>query len=608
MADYECVILGRVLMDIIARPIDGLPTFGEAVAVEDAAVCPGGSAANTALGMASLGIPVLLVTAVGNDLLGQELIRRIELDNIATDVVRRSDQPTSFCFVAISSGGSPKYFYNLGADTLLDRIEINKKLDVALNKPFARSLHLGGINLVDGLIGEELNSALSPISDRFGQIVISGDTSKVLDGAERNTVALHNFELLFTTAEEGAALTGAHTISGIGEGLLEFGTDVVVLKLGHRGAFVFSKAHSSASSVATVKLDCEVNSNGAGDVFAAAFISQWLKQYPKKRPRDLGKQELLELANYATLCAVEFISRSDLGRVARISEHDVEASTEWRRPDIDTLILPIQTCFETSDYNRNALDDATISSRYQEKVIEHIRNVCGSPENVVDFCCGGAWLPIRLADAGSIRRLSLFDKFEHQIKIANSNIDTHLSPSRHPPGLVVQRRDILSWQDPDKFDLGIVSFAIHLFGRSEKRKIASVAREALTDKGHLVVLTFSPDGVNGTLLHQYIDGFNDIDQARYIPIDDLLDIFAHEGFVLESRSDIEYEREYSSVADFMKFLRSKPFSTFYLLEEEIGSDGLDQALDRCESSLQERFGAGAVNNGGRVTLLILRNG
>jgi len=135
-----------------------------------------------------------------------------------------------------------------------------------------------------------------------------------------------------------------------------------------------------------------------------------------------------------------------------------------------------------------------------------------------------------------------------------------------------------------------------------------VAREALTDKGHLVVLTFSPDGVNGTLLHQYIDGFNDIDQARYIPIDDLLDIFAHEGFVLESRSDIEYEREYSSVADFMKFLRSKPFSTFYLLEEEIGSDGLDQALDRCESSLQERFGAGAVNNGGRVTLLILRNG
>ena len=69
------VCAGILVADIFVPPLERLPQAGELVVTDDFLVQPGGCAANTAISLVKLGVPVSVAGKVGSDLFGDAVER-----------------------------------------------------------------------------------------------------------------------------------------------------------------------------------------------------------------------------------------------------------------------------------------------------------------------------------------------------------------------------------------------------------------------------------------------------------------------------------------------------------------------------------------------------
>ena len=83
----------------------------------------GGAPLNVAYHLQRLGLPVRVVSAVGADDLGDELLRQLRQWHLRTDgVARQAGRPTGQVRAALGPGGDARY--EIGADVAWDRIEL----------------------------------------------------------------------------------------------------------------------------------------------------------------------------------------------------------------------------------------------------------------------------------------------------------------------------------------------------------------------------------------------------------------------------------------------------------------------------------------------------
>ena len=71
------VTLGAHVLDILGRYVTHIPEGQGSVLLDEIRLAPAGSAAGTAVGLAKLGLEVATVGAVGDDALGDVLIRAL---------------------------------------------------------------------------------------------------------------------------------------------------------------------------------------------------------------------------------------------------------------------------------------------------------------------------------------------------------------------------------------------------------------------------------------------------------------------------------------------------------------------------------------------------
>jgi fructokinase len=72
----------------------------------------GGSPFNVAVGLARLGQRAALLTGLSTDGLGRRLEATLEREGVATDLLRRSDRPTTLSIVDLGPTGSPAYAFH----------------------------------------------------------------------------------------------------------------------------------------------------------------------------------------------------------------------------------------------------------------------------------------------------------------------------------------------------------------------------------------------------------------------------------------------------------------------------------------------------------------
>ena len=278
---YDVICVGNAIMDILG-PVDDAFLQTHAVdkggmnlidedralhlteALDKSEMLAGGSAANTAYGLAQLGCEAGFVGQVKKDAVGDEFIGDIEAGKVAFLGKQPVDGPAtarSIILVTPDTARSMNTF--LGSSILLSDAHLGADLS-------ADVIYLEGY-LFDAPAGEALFKRVVDVAKNCGaKLAVS-----LSDGwcVERHIDAMRDFvinhaDIVFSNEEEFTALMGGATDAHV-QTLLQDVEEIVVTH-GEKGAYCYSRdghAFSAATPTGTV-----VDTTGAGDLFAAGYL------------------------------------------------------------------------------------------------------------------------------------------------------------------------------------------------------------------------------------------------------------------------------------------------------------------------------------------------
>jgi ribokinase len=238
------VVLGDLMVDVVTR-VSGPLAAGSDTAAQ-ISMQGGGSAANVAAWAADLGTPVSLVCRVGRDARGRAAVD--ELKDVDVNVAVDYERPTGTCVVLVGPDGERTMLPDPGAnDAPLPEI------------PLGKHLHVVGYALLrDG----PRASALAAIERaRAAGMTVSVDPSS---WALLRPGAIPAVDLLLPNEREASFVDGE-----------------MVVKLGARGAR-WGEIEVPAEPVDVV------DTTGAGDAFAAGFLSARLDGAERREALEAG--------------------------------------------------------------------------------------------------------------------------------------------------------------------------------------------------------------------------------------------------------------------------------------------------------------------------------
>src|SRR5437016_9932826 len=250
------VSIGDLLLDIAIVPEGPLQPDDDLPA--KISIGGGGQAANFCAWMAALGEPVRLVTRVGDDESGRRLVADLEARGVDVRATW-AHEPTGSIAVLVQPDGRRTMATQRGASVGLSP----EDLEEAWFRD-ARLLHVPAYSLFLEPIASAARAAIRVVRDAGGMVAVDLSSAAGLRayGPARMSYVLARLapEVLFATESEAATL-------GVP---LESLAQVPVLKLGSAGCRVFGRTISAPAVAA-------VDATGAGDAFAAAFCSAWLR-------------------------------------------------------------------------------------------------------------------------------------------------------------------------------------------------------------------------------------------------------------------------------------------------------------------------------------------
>ncbi|MFW9890131.1 MAG: carbohydrate kinase family protein [Candidatus Thorarchaeota archaeon] len=256
----EIVAVGRINVDVIME-VSSIPAKNEHITSKQSLISFGGSASNFASQTAKLGVGTGIIGCVGDDLYGQQALKA--LSNAGVDissVLVLDNQPTGIFFLAEQRNGDRIVVSEPGANRFLEKHVLDEDL---LMK--STVVHLaGGFPMMTSRIQEVTKANGMIFSLDPGRAASSLDFKSILRRTDLlflNQRELQNYFKIGVT--EKALKAFAKTIPGI-----------VIIKKGVKGAVATDGFEYCASQVFDVPV---VDTLGAGDAFAAGFVTAWTR-------------------------------------------------------------------------------------------------------------------------------------------------------------------------------------------------------------------------------------------------------------------------------------------------------------------------------------------
>ncbi len=265
----EVLCFGDCNVDLVV-PVDEMPVKGGCAFSAEMSVNVGGSMINTAAALASLQVPVGIVTKIGNDHFGNMAAGFLKEKNIGTKYLMKSTYPTGIAFALVENDGEKRWIAirKKAADIHITTSETDR-----INVP--ENLFITGVELVEGK--ESRESAIF-----FAEKVKAGGGSVFLDPNIRIPVweldeeIRGAFEKIFPYID--VLLANEIEIDMLGfrkepekaaHSVLEKGVRSVWVKLGEKGSIYVDSEKTLYFDPVKVKV---VDTCGAGDAFNAAVI------------------------------------------------------------------------------------------------------------------------------------------------------------------------------------------------------------------------------------------------------------------------------------------------------------------------------------------------
>lgn len=256
----------------------------------------GGAPANFAYHAAQLGMESHVVSAVGNDELGRELLAQIDRNNLNREIAV-VPYPTGTVQISLDAQGVPCYDIKEGA--AWDNIPFTPEVEQLARRCDA---------VCFGSLAQRSETSRTTIT-RFLEAMPEGDNVyKVFDinlrqhFYDRTTIidSLRRCNILKINDEEIAIVSRLFGYSDHEDMkehcrrlLTDYALRLVILTCGTKGSYVFTKTDASFFPTPNVKVADTV---GAGDSFTGAFIASLL------RGRDLREAHRLAVDVSAYVC------------------------------------------------------------------------------------------------------------------------------------------------------------------------------------------------------------------------------------------------------------------------------------------------------------------
>lgn len=266
------LVLGDFAWDVLIRTnsplLPGGDTFGEVL------LAAGGSAANAAVWASRCGLHTEFVGKVGRDRLGQLALENLEWEKVNPHFIFTEMHRTASVAVWIDQQAQRSMVSGRGADFYL----LTSELPEALFKK-CDHLHLTAWSFFTDPPRAAALKAAQIAAENKATISFDPASFQIINdiGVEKFLKRLESMkiDLLFPNLQEGATLSGLKKPEDIIRKLNDiFPGAEIILKLDSKGAMLLKNGNPLHIPPAT---DTIIDATGAGDSFAGAFLSKYLK-------------------------------------------------------------------------------------------------------------------------------------------------------------------------------------------------------------------------------------------------------------------------------------------------------------------------------------------
>ena len=264
----------------------------------------GGSPFNLAVGLARLGQPAALFTAISTGFAGERLMRTLIEEGVNTGAVARLDAATTLSLIGLDAQGVPSYaFYGEGCADRLVRAD-----DLARVPDKLTLVNLGSYATVVEPVATTQRALVARERARSDGALIAYDPNIRLNvepdlsrWRDQLDWMLPRTDLLKVSDEDLGLLLPDVTIDAFAERALAAGVKLVAVTRGAQGAVGWNAQGRVAIDPVRVTV---VDTVGAGDTFQAALIT-WLAEHD-----TLVASALPKLGTDALRAALEFAARA----------------------------------------------------------------------------------------------------------------------------------------------------------------------------------------------------------------------------------------------------------------------------------------------------------
>jgi len=274
----DVICLGILVADIFAEPIPAIPAPGQLGLTDRFLLGAGGCASNTAACLNRLGRKVKVLGKVGTDLFGGFVLddlRRLGVD--CSSVAFSKTHPTSGTVIVNVTGEDRRYIHCVGANADFSFGDIDcSVLDGA------RVLHVGGYMVMPKFGAEDLAQLFRAARERSVKTVLDVVTPPGLAMSRQQLESMLTYtDVFLPNDDEAEAMTGLEDPVAQASFLSNLNPACdVVITLGAHGAVAVRNREIIRAGTYSVQ---SVDESGAGDAFAAGFITGLLEDWPLEK-------------------------------------------------------------------------------------------------------------------------------------------------------------------------------------------------------------------------------------------------------------------------------------------------------------------------------------
>lgn len=256
-------VIGSINMDMIIS-VDSMPKVGETIFNNDFKLANGGKGANQAVAAKRLGNDVYMISKVGKDAYGSEILKSLKNEQINIDkIFICEDKPTGMALITVNKEGDNSIIVIPGSNMAIDVNDIKE-----CEKVIAKS----------DIVVAQFETSMDATIEAF-KIAKENNVITILNPAPAKKIPdelLKYTDIIIPNETEAELLTGIEvkdleSAKTAAEVFLEKEVKYIIITMGEKGAALISKEKSVLIPAHKVKA---VDTTAAGDSFIGALTTK----------------------------------------------------------------------------------------------------------------------------------------------------------------------------------------------------------------------------------------------------------------------------------------------------------------------------------------------